>query len=684
MDIKQFILPLSIVFLAVALIVTIYVVYETKKQRKKASAIVKTKKSTNQSLNVIYLKSYNSLIKLKLFKSPLLKIRKKVETIAVYDDMEIRRQTMKIFFRFAAIIIGVLLLLMLIRPGLLFSFWILVGIMFFIGLMTDQFIYKTEMKLLNQLKYYNGRIRHYYQQTHMVDEAAYEAIADVGPEMKVQATKIHNILMSVNPDEEQAKYEEIAPTRFLKVISGLMVLVKDKGDIIDKEKGSAFTRGISAVTKELNLEIMYRSKLAHRMRFLAGMALTPIFLSLPIQNHTTKMFPVIQKFYESRTGLIAAVLIYTSAVGVYLLIRKLKAVGETKYKVINQNRWEKWSLEKIPYLEKLMLAIGPKHNTKKYAKRYQLLKDANSAPKVTWLTLRQTVLALITVIVLVAVLLFGHSREEHAILYSVLPDSIISGNLTPDEYDEYVKQTEFDRNFVFDLQSRDGFTMKEIQEELKVYFGVDEVTDRKVTTAYDRIMKKYIAIENAFLKWWEFLIILIVAVVVWQTPLVVLNLQKSMRLKDMENEVHQFLTIISILREFNTITSYSLLVWLERFAVTFKAPLQVAIQNYDSGPEEALKRLAEDNNFDAFKQIIERMQLALVRLNVKEAFEDIDIEREFYLEQRVEFNERSISNKASISSMLSFLPAGLLILLYFVGPILYMSITEMSNLMKNL
>ena len=614
-----------------------------------------------------------------------MRIRKKVETVAVYDDLDIRREVMKLFFRGVAIIVGVILILIIFRPGWLIAFWVFVGILFLTGLLTDQFVYKTEMKLLNQLKYYNGRIRHYYQQTKMVDEAAYEAIADVGPEMKVQATKIHQILMSVNPDEEQAKYEETAPSRFLKVVSGLMVLVKDKGDKIDEERGSAFTRGISAVTKELNLEIMYRTKLAYRMRFLAGMALAPIFLALPIQNSLINMFPILQKFYESRTGLIAAVLIYSSAVAIYMLIRKMKAVGETQYKAdANSLKWEKWLLEKIPFLELLMRAIGPKYNTRKYAKRYQLLKDSNSAPYVTWLTLRQSILAVVTVLILVGVLVIGHMREANSTLNSILPENLMSGNLTPEEYEEYAQRTEFDRNFIQDLQQRPEISEQAIKEELAEYFGADEITDSRVTSAYKRIMKKYDIVENAYLKAWELLIVIGVAAIIWNIPIILLHFQRSMRLKDMENEVHQFLTIISILREFENITVYNLLTWLERFSVTFKAPLQITIQNFDSGPEEALTRLAEENNFEAFKQIIERMQLALVRLSVQEAYEDIEIEREFYLEQRIEFNERSIGSRVSISNIVTFIPSGLLLICYFVGPVLYMSITEMLSLMESL
>lgn len=685
MEAKQLIVALSLAA-AVAIVGMIaFIIFEKKKQKKKVAQIVKSGKSSNQSLNVFLIKSYAKLGKWRFFNNLLIRIRKKVETVSVYDDMDVRREVMKIFYIMLFLGFGVLFLLLLFRPGWLVAFWVFVGILFGLGLITDQFINRTEMKLLNQLKYYNSRVRHYFQQLKMVDDAAYEAIQDVGPEMKVQATRIHQILTNIYPDEKLTKYEEVAPSRFLKVVAGLMVLVKDKGDIIDEKRGSAFARGLSAITKELNLEIMYRTKLAYRMRFLAGMALAPIFFALPIQKHITNMFPILQKFYESRTGLIAAVLIYSSAVGVYLLIRKIKSVGEVQYKAgVKEFIWEKWLLVHIPFLNRFMVLIGPSYGSKKHAKRLQLLKDANSHPHIEWLTLRQSTLAIVTVAILVTVLIIGHNREEHSTLYSVLPESLMSGNVSEDEYQEYVKQTEFDSNFIKDLQSRPSVTQEEVLVDLAAYFGADELDDSRVISAYTRIMGKYKIVENAYFKWWELVVVIFVASVVWYIPIVLLIFQRTMRLKDMENEVHQFLTIISILREFDNITVFTLLNWLERFAVTFKEPLQVTIQNYDSGAEQALEDLSDTANFDAFKQIVDRMQLALVRLSVQEAFEDIEIEREFYLEQRIEFNERSINSRVSISSLMSFLPSALLLILYFVGPVLYMSISEMLSLMNSL
>lgn len=197
MAIQQLIIILLIAFLLSLSSGIAFYLYNKKKVNKKETAIIIKQNKNNTSLNQFYLDSYNKVFKYKIFRKTLLRLRRRIETLGVYDDMDVRRQVMKLVYHALLIFASVVILLIIFRPGWVMVFWIIVGLLFLSGLLIDQFINKTEIKLLEQLKYYNSRIRHYYQQSKMVDEAAYEAIADVGPEMKIQATRIHEILMKI-------------------------------------------------------------------------------------------------------------------------------------------------------------------------------------------------------------------------------------------------------------------------------------------------------------------------------------------------------------------------------------------------------------------------------------------------------------------------------------------------------
>ncbi|ACA42408.1 hypothetical protein [Lysinibacillus sphaericus] len=658
-----------------------FIIYE--KNKKKQIGLPK-KKISNKNFNKFYQKFYLLSSRFRLTNNILLRVRKKVETLAVYDEYSLRRQVAQTMVTIISVILVIILALMVIRPGWLISFWIMVGLVFATDLMIDFFIVRIEKKLLPQIKEFLKRLRYFYAQTHMIDEASFESINYTGSEMKVQAQRIHNTLTSVNPEEEQLKYEEVAPNRFLKVISGLMVLVKEKGDVIDpeNERGSAFTRGIAAITKELNLEIMYRSKLAYRLRFLAPLTLIPIIFALPIQSAIVYLFPIMSRFYESRIGFLGAIFIYAFSIGMYFVIRKIKDVSDVSYQTkLNKIQWEKRLYEKFKIVRLIVKIFSPNYKTVSYAKKSQLIKDANEPLEVEWLTLRQLVLSVITLIILVSGMLYAHKSESQSALYNIIPSSMMTSNVSDEEYEEFKKTTDFDREMIMKLQSASEFTADGIMQTIANQMGIDEVENPKVKQAYDRIMEKYTIVENAYFKWWELLIILLIVFGIWYIPEILLQLQKNLRRKDMENEVHQFLTIISILREFNSIGVLTLLVWLERFSVTFKEPLQKCILNFDSGPEEALEELSNDISFEAFQQIVERLKLSISRLSVKEAFEDIELEREFYLEQREEYNTRSISNRGDFAYLASVSPVATLLILHVLVPIIYISTTHLQSMM---
>jgi len=627
-------------------------------------------------------KAYNQSNRLPIIKGIVRRIRMRIETLSVYDEYSLRKEVMRIVFSIAALILSIVLIVLLLRPSWVIIFWIFLGVVFLAGVLLDFFVYRVEAKLLNQLKDFNNRVRYFYQQTKMVDEAVYESIQHVGPEMKIQADRIHRILTSVDPDAELAKYEEVAPSRFLKIITGLAVLVKDQGDIIN-ERGSAFLRGLTSINAELNAEILYRSKLTYTMRGLSILALIPVFFALPIQNWANSTFPMMKTFYDSRMGFLAEVLVYGVSVGAYLLIRKMREINEAKYHATNKRvKWEERALEKIPFLRVVVLAFTPSPFTKGHFKLSKLLKDANSPSKIEWLTLQRMVITISATLLLVTGFWYAHVRQADSVLNSVVPESLFAGNVSEEDLAIFQETTAFDKRIINDMQTREELTPDKLQGYIAQQLGVEDVHDLRVTQTTNRIVEKWIIVNNSFLKWWEVLVGILIGAVMWFIPVWFLMFQRKLRFKDMENEVHQYLVLISILREFDRMSVYVMLTWLERFGVVFKEPIQASLQVYDAGPEEALDQLGERVSFEAFNQIIERLKLAIIRISIKESFDDIEMEREFYLEQRKEANQRSLDEKSSLANILGMLPMVALVFLYLVGPLIYLSVIESKEMFE--
>lgn len=71
----------------------------------------------------------------------------------------------------------------------------------------------------------------------MVEEAIYEvAQNDAMPEVSRQAEKIHEILISDDPESELEKYYDISPNDYLKEFAGISYLTREFGDRKDENR----------------------------------------------------------------------------------------------------------------------------------------------------------------------------------------------------------------------------------------------------------------------------------------------------------------------------------------------------------------------------------------------------------------------------------------------------------------
>jgi hypothetical protein len=153
-----------------------------------------------------------------------------------------------------------------------------------------------------------------------------------------------------------------------------------------------------------------------------------------------------------------------------------------------------------------------------------------------------------------------------------------------------------------------------------------------------------------------------------------------MRALEMQNEVDQFHVLISILSEFERISVETILEWMERYGIIFKPALQRCLLNFDSGAEEALRSLMVEAPFDSFVRIVRRLGQAVDKITIHEAFDDLEMEREYFSEQKKERLERLIRKKVSWGKLIGWTPAALLIGLYLVFPFLYMSFSQLGQL----
>ncbi|WP_103110986.1 hypothetical protein [Brevibacillus reuszeri] len=222
-----------------------------------------------------------------------------------------------------------------------------------------------------------------------------------------------------------------------------------------------------------------------------------------------------------------------------------------------------------------------------------------------------------------------------------------------------------------------------VQSREEVIQKVQELTAGQVDPATiqktaDRIMNKMESIQGEYFRWWELLIAIFMSITGYYIPLWILKFQRRMRAMEMQNEVDQFHVLISILMQFDRISVETILEWMEQFSVVFKPALRKCLLNFDSGAEQALQTLREEAPFQSFDRIVKRLIRAYEKVSVAEAFDDLEMEQEYYAKEKDERLMRLIKKKASWAQILGFVPGALLIGLYLVFPMLYMSFQQLT------
>ncbi len=147
----------------------------------------------------------------------------------------------------------------------------------------------------------------------------------------------------------------------------------------------------------------------------------------------------------------------------------------------------------------------------------------------------------------------------------------------------------------------------------------------------------------------------------------------------MEDEVMQFQTIILMLMRIERVNVEIILDWLERYSNIFRPQITRCVNNYEAGAWEALEAMKEEISYQPLIRIVESLQAAVEKIPIRDAFDELDSERDYYKEKRKESNERLIKRKGMIGKGIGFTPMIAMFCGYLIVPLVFIGLTSMSN-----
>ena len=256
--------------------------------------------------------------------------------------------------------------------------------------------------------------------------------------------------------------------------------------------------------------------------------------------------------------------------------------------------------------------------------------------------------------------------------------------LTGNELEEAMKVTESDNRFLDMFKGKTKTTVDDIFKAMKLSKDYEESEDEEIQKAAERVYDKLQRINKEVLGWFEVLLAVILMVLGYMAPIWLMMFQLKMRMMEMEDEVMQFQTIILMLMRIERVNVEIILEWLERYANIFKEPISRCVNNYEAGAWEALEVLKNDTNYPLFIRIVESLQAAVERIPIRDAFDELDSDRDYYQAKRRETNDRLITRKALIGKVIGFSPMVIMFVGYLIAPLVVIGLTSMSSSMASI
>ena len=258
------------------------------------------------------------------------------------------------------------------------------------------------------------------------------------------------------------------------------------------------------------------------------------------------------------------------------------------------------------------------------------------------------------------------------------------GGMTGQELIKAQELTESDNRFLDMFKGDKKATEADIRKAMERSKDYEDSDDKELDKASARVYEKLQKINKEYLGWFEVLLSVGFMIIAYMSPIWIMYFQLKMRQMEMEDEVMQFQTIILMLMRIERVNVEIILEWLERYANIFKEPISRCVNNYEAGAWEALEVLRNETNYQQFIRIVESLQAAVEKIPIRDAFDELDSERDYYQAKRRESNDRLIARKGLIGKVIGFAPMVVMFVGYLIVPLVFIGLTSMSSSMASL
>lgn len=615
-------------------------------------------------------KNYTFLSENFLTRKAFRKLVEQLASLSIYNTLEVRALAIKYYTQTIGICIGVIALSVIIFQNLSAT---LLCTGFCVVLYQTVITKKMDKVHFEVLKEFSGvlsSLREAYTLTGNIPDAINDCTK--GKYLQKAMDKIYVILTATNSEEMLEDFYRSVPFHMLQTLAGVCYVLNDAGDEKDDRGQSAFKSAITLLKNECDMEVRKLTKQKLMFQALEYLPLAPLPFIGVIEWFFTKYMPGTSVIYNGMIGYISQTIIILVAIAAYWYITSINSPTATRRNDRSEivDAFMEWK----PFKNILPNILPKKAQTR--MKIEQQIKGALSSKDIKYIYSAKVLVAATTFIVsFVFILGFTMLAREYA--YNNIKTASFTGGIKM-TVEEEQKWHELDNSI---LAKPKAPRERDLQDLIPAYFPDISAMDLKDQCT--RIIDKYNTYHRLRFHWWYVFVSAFLALGSWWLPDLLLNLRKKMVKAEEEEDVLQLQTMLAILR-YTKLNTMDALWWLSRQSHIYATALAFAYHEYPSDPELALTRLRDKSALPEFKQICERLISTISQVTLREAFSDLESERDHMLRIREMVQTNSIERKRRLCSPLSKAPLIIMMIGHVLVPIGVLAFRELTSMLGQL
>ena len=615
-------------------------------------------------------KAYNFLNENFLTRKTFRKLVEQLASLSIYNVLEIRALATAYYTQSLGVCICFVFVgIIVFRDVTAVLLCVLFSLIVFQTLITKR-IDTTHFHVLREFSETLSSIRESYTLMGNIPDAINECTK--GRYLQQSLDKIYLILTATDAEDRLENFYRTVPFHMLQTLAGVCYLLNDAGDEKDDHGVSAFKSAITLLKNECDLEV--RKLTMQRLKFqtLEYLPIAPIPFIGGFKWFFTKFMPGTSVIYNGMVGYVVQTIVILAAIAAYWHIT---AVNSTS--TIRRN--DRSEIVEAFMNWKPFKMILPNLLPKKFSTRLKLereLKGALSCKDIRYIySAKVLTAALVFALTLSSLTAFTLLAKEFA-YNNIQTASFLGGSKLTLE--DAQKWRELDSSL---LAQPKAPRERDLQDLIPSYFPDISAMDLK--DQCKRIISKYDTYHNLKFRWWYVLVAYGGCVFGWFAPGIMLDLRKRMVRAEEEEDVLQLQTMLAIIR-YTSLDAMEALYWLARQSRIYQTALCFAYHEYPSDPELALSRLRDESALPEFKQICERLLSTISQVTIREAFSDLESERDHMLRIREMVQNNAIERKRRTCSPISRAPLYIMAVGQVLVPIGILAFNELTNMLGQL